>query len=47
MTAQLNRYRGADYPVFRTAATTPRMLFTPQRFAAPAVEEEGGPARLG
>ena len=44
MTAQLNRYRGADYPVFRDAIEVEQFeLFTPQRFGtvpeAPEVEE--------
>lgn len=41
MTAQLNRYRGSDYPVFREASDHAQdALFTPQRFAAPPEAEE-------
>lgn len=41
MTAQLNRYRGAEYPVFRDAIEPETLdLFSPQRFNAPPEEVE-------
>ena len=39
MTAQLNRYRGADYPVFREALDyEEHRIFSPQLRALPEVE---------
>ena len=41
MTAQLNRYRGADYPVFREALDyEEHRIFSPQLRALPEVEED-------
>ena len=42
MTAQLNRYRGADYPVFREALDyEEHRIFSPQLRPIPALEDEG------
>lgn len=46
MTAQLNRYRGADYPVFREALEyEEERIFSPQFRALPQAEDEG-PAEM-
>jgi TolA-binding protein len=42
MTAQLNRYRGSDYPVFREALDyEEERIFSPQLRALPVVEDDG------